>query len=128
MSWRIAITSADGVLINQHFGHARFFYIIDIDRDGSFAVVEKRETVPWCGYGAAEKDAEDGDSGIADSIKDCVAVLTARIGPPARKKLELAGLSVFEEPAVIAGAVKKLAAYYAKIKQPERPVSSQYQI
>ena len=119
MSWRVAITSADGVLINQHFGHAKCFYIVDIEKDGGFTVVEQRETAPWCGCGGHEKDAEPGDSGIADTIKDCIAVLTARIGPPARKKLELAGLSVFEEPAPIAGAVKKLAAYYAKTGQVE---------
>jgi predicted Fe-Mo cluster-binding NifX family protein len=120
MSWRVAVTSGDGVLINQHFGHARFFYIIDIERDGSFTVAEKRETAPWCGHGAAERDAEEGASGIADNIKDCVAVLTARIGPPARKKLELAGLSVFEEPAEIAPAVQKLAVYYTRIRQAEK--------
>jgi predicted Fe-Mo cluster-binding NifX family protein len=121
MSWRVAITSADGVLINQHFGHAGSFYIIDIERDGSFSVAEQREVTPWCKSGAEERDAEEGDSGIAGSIKDCIAVLTARIGPPARKKLELAGLSVFEEPAKIDEAVKKLASYYARIKQPEKP-------
>ena len=114
MSWRAAITSADGVLINQHFGHATSFYIVDIEKDGSFIVAEQRETTPWCGCGGHEKDSETGDSGIADTIKDCIAVLTARIGPPARKKLELAGLAVFEEPAPIAEAVQKLAAYYAR--------------
>jgi predicted Fe-Mo cluster-binding NifX family protein len=105
------------VLINQHFGHARRFYIVDIEKDGSFILAEQRETAPWCGCGSKEKDAEPGDSGIADAIKDCIAVLTARIGPPARKKLELAGLAVFEEPAPIDEAVQKLAAYYRKIRQ-----------
>lgn len=116
MPWRVAVTSADGVLINQHFGHARWFYIIDIESDGSFAVVEKRETVPWCRSGADERDTEAGDSGIAGIIQDCIAVLTARIGPPARRKLELAGLSVFDNPAKIEDAVKKLAVYYVKNK------------
>jgi predicted Fe-Mo cluster-binding NifX family protein len=119
MSWRIAITSADGVLINQHFGHAKRFYIVDIEKDGGFTVAEERETAPWCGCGGHEKDSQPGDSGIADMIKDCIAVLTARIGPPARKKLELAGLAVFEEPAPIDEAVKKLAAYYAKTGREE---------
>jgi predicted Fe-Mo cluster-binding NifX family protein len=118
MSWRVAITSADGVLINQHFGHAKRFYIVDLERDGSYTVAEERETAPWCGCGSKEKDEEPGDSGIADRIQDCIAVLTARIGPPARKKLELAGLSVFEEPAPIDEAVQKLAAYYRMTRQP----------
>ena len=77
-------------------------------------MAELRDTEPWCSPGAAEKDAEPGDSGIAGTIRDCRAVLTARIGPPARHKLELAGLSVFEEPAPIDEAVRKLAAYYKK--------------
>ena len=122
MSWRIAITSADGVLINQHFGHAKRFYIVDIEKDGGFTVAEQRETAPWCDSEGHEKDSQPGDSGIADNIKDCLAVLTARIGPPARKKLEIAGLSVFEEPAPIDAAVKKLAAYYTKTGRAENRV------
>jgi predicted Fe-Mo cluster-binding NifX family protein len=122
MSWRIAVTSADGVLINQHFGHACWFFIVDIERDGSFTVTEKREVTPWCGSGGHEKDSAPGDSGIADAIRDCLGVLTAKVGPPARKKLELAGLSVFEEVSPIDEAVKKLAVYYARIKQAETPL------
>jgi predicted Fe-Mo cluster-binding NifX family protein len=119
MSWRIAVTSADGVLINQHFGHAEWFLIIDIEKDGSFSIVERRSVTPWCSSGADIRDAEPGTSNIAGSIHDCIALLTARIGPPARKKLELAGLSVFEELISIDDAVKKLAAYYAKTKRLE---------
>jgi nitrogen fixation protein NifB len=111
---RIAITTADGLLINQHFGHAKRLLIVDSERDGTFAEKEWREVTPWCSCGAEERDAAEGDGGIADSIKDCAALLTARIGPPARKKLELAGLSVFEEPARIDEAVKKLAVYYGR--------------
>jgi predicted Fe-Mo cluster-binding NifX family protein len=119
MSWRIAITSADGVLINQHFGHAKRFYIADIEPDGSWTLVEEREAAPWCGENADKKDAAEGDAGIADRIRDCLAVLTARVGPPARKKLELAGLSVFEEPARIDEAIRKLAAWYGRTGTPE---------
>ena len=56
MSWRVAVTSADGVLINQHFGHALFFLIIDIEKDGSFTIAERREVSPWFGNGARGKD------------------------------------------------------------------------
>jgi predicted Fe-Mo cluster-binding NifX family protein len=118
VAWRIAVTTADGVTIDQHFGHARAVTIIDVAPEGTFSVVETRPMTPWCRPGADERDAEPGTSGIAAPFPDCIALLTARIGPPARKKLELAGLSVFEEPAVIADAVKKLAAYYAKTRQP----------
>jgi predicted Fe-Mo cluster-binding NifX family protein len=111
--WRVAVTSADGVLINQHFGHTRWFLIYDVAEDGTGSLVERREVVPWCNS-TNHTDTEGGDSGIAGDMGDCTAVLTARIGPPARKQLELAGLSVFEEASAIDGALKKLARYYAR--------------
>jgi predicted Fe-Mo cluster-binding NifX family protein len=138
MAWRIAVTSADGVLINQHFGHARWFLIYDVEQDGTSTLAERREVVPWCNAGnhaghaahaahtgpAGPRGGPDdtGDSGIAGDIGDCTAVLTARIGPPARKNLELAGISVFEEVSAIDEALKKLARYYAKTQRDEKPV------
>ncbi|MDR0876735.1 MAG: dinitrogenase iron-molybdenum cofactor biosynthesis protein [Treponema sp.] len=119
MSWRVAVTSADGLLINQHFGHAEWFYIIDAEKDGMFKVAEKRAVTPWCRNENMAADKEPGTSGIANDIKDCIAVLTAMIGGPARKKLELAGVAIFEQPDKIDEAIKKLAAYYVKTKQPE---------
>jgi predicted Fe-Mo cluster-binding NifX family protein len=120
MSWRVAVTSADGVLINQHYGHARWFLIYDLEKDGTGILVERREVSPWCSN-ENQKDEEPGTSEIARDITDCAAVLTARIGPPARKKLELSGVSVFEEHSAIDEALKKLARYYSKTRQPERP-------
>ncbi|MDR2376315.1 MAG: dinitrogenase iron-molybdenum cofactor biosynthesis protein [Treponema sp.] len=116
MSWRVAVTSADGVLINQHYGHAAWFLIYDIEKDGTGTLVEKRAVDPWCN---AASHGEGGHSGIARDITDCAAVLTAQIGPPARKKLELAGVSVFEERSSIDEALKKLARYYSKTRRSE---------
>jgi predicted Fe-Mo cluster-binding NifX family protein len=118
MSWRVAVTSADGVLINQHYGHATWFLIYDVDRNGTSTLVERRAVDPWCNS-ANHADAEEGDSGIARDIGDCAAVLTAQVGPPARKKLELAGVSVFEERSSIEEALKKLALYYSKTHRAE---------
>ncbi|AEF82364.1 NifB/NifX family molybdenum-iron cluster-binding protein [Leadbettera azotonutricia] len=114
MSWKVAVTSADGVLINQHFGHAKWFFIYNLEPDGSFALLEKRDTAPWCSEENHERDSPGASLGIAAAISDCTAVLTARIGPPAQKKLELAGISVYEQPDSIANALPKLAAYYGK--------------
>jgi predicted Fe-Mo cluster-binding NifX family protein len=117
MSWKVAVTSADGVLINQHFGHAKWFFIYNLENDGSFALVEKRDATPWCREDNPERDTHGASSEIAAAISDCTAVLTARIGPPARQKLELAGLEVYEQPSAIEDALPKLAAYYSKIKK-----------
>jgi predicted Fe-Mo cluster-binding NifX family protein len=119
MSWRVAVTSADGVLINQHYGHARWFLIYDLEKDGTGVLAERRAVDPWCNS-ANHGDAEEGRPGIAKDITDCTAVLTARIGPPARKKLELSGVSVFEKQAPIDEALKKLARYYSKTRRDEK--------
>jgi predicted Fe-Mo cluster-binding NifX family protein len=119
MSWRVAVTSADGVLVNQHFGHAQWFLIYDLEKDGSAALVERREVVPWCNKDR-HGDEEEGTAGIASDIPDCGTVLTAQIGGPARKKLELSGLTVFAEPAEIADALGKLARYYSKTGRAEQ--------
>jgi predicted Fe-Mo cluster-binding NifX family protein len=115
MAWRIAVTSADGVLINQHFGHAKWFFIIDVQRDVTGIAAERRTVTPWCQKECGDESERD----IAENLRDCVAVLTAKIGAPARKLLELAGIAVFEETVRIDGAVKKLAAYYTKTNRPE---------
>jgi predicted Fe-Mo cluster-binding NifX family protein len=114
MGWKVAITSADGVLINQHFGHAKWFFIYNLEPDGAFTLLEKRDTAPWCREDNSERDTQGASLEIAEAISDCTAVLTARIGPPARQKLELAGLEVYEQPAAIEDALPKLAAYYSK--------------
>jgi predicted Fe-Mo cluster-binding NifX family protein len=111
MSWRIAVASIDNVLITEHFGRAKWFYILDIEPDGTYATVERRLVNPLCDHGG---HSEAGLLGSIEAIKDCIAVLVAVIGPSAKKRLELAGISVFEEPDKVERAVKKLAAYYAR--------------
>jgi predicted Fe-Mo cluster-binding NifX family protein len=116
MAWRVAFTSADDVYVNQHFGHARWFFIRDIEADGTSTSLGRREITPVCGsgdHGAAVMDD------VIEALRDCVAVLTAKIGPSPRKRLELAGITVFEESAIIDEAVKKLAAYYSRTKTEE---------
>jgi predicted Fe-Mo cluster-binding NifX family protein len=113
MAWRIAITSADDVLINQHFGHARWFVVRDLEIDGTSIPLGRREIRQVCGKG------DHGESiwpDVMEALKDCTALITAKIGPGPRKRLELAGISVFEQPAPIDEALKMLAAYYKKTR------------
>jgi predicted Fe-Mo cluster-binding NifX family protein len=123
MSWRIAITSADEVLVNQHFGHARWFCIRDLERDGTNRSLGRRVIKQVCGNG---DHGESAWPDVLEALKDCSAVITAKIGPGPRKRLELAGLSVFEEPAVIDEALKMLAAYYTKTKKEEKVGNQQF--
>jgi predicted Fe-Mo cluster-binding NifX family protein len=118
MAWRIAVTSADGELINQHFGHAHWVFVYDLDRDGTGVLIERRDISQTCGCGSGDH-GERAWPDTLESVGDCTALITAKIGPTPRKRLELAGISVFEEPAVISEALSKLAAYYVKTKKAE---------
>jgi nitrogen fixation protein NifB len=103
-------------MVTEHFGRSKWFYIIDIQADGTFVSLERRGVTPLCEGGGHSAETM---AAIVQTLRDCVAVLAAKIGPSARKQLELAGLAVFEQPIHIEEAAKKLGAYYAKINQPE---------
>lgn len=73
MSIRVAATSSDGKHINQHFGKAQKFLIIDIEDNGEYQFVELRETPPRC-------DADDNvKERIIDMLSDCNVLLTTRL-------------------------------------------------
>jgi predicted Fe-Mo cluster-binding NifX family protein len=116
MGWRVAAASVEGTMVTEHFGRAKSFYIVDIEPDGSFAIPERRFVDPLCEGGGHS------DSAFAATIqllRDCAAVLVAKIGPGARKQLELAGIAVFEQPVKIEEAAKKLSSYYTKSNRSE---------
>ncbi|MDR1249640.1 MAG: dinitrogenase iron-molybdenum cofactor biosynthesis protein [Treponema sp.] len=116
MGWKVAAASVEGTLVTEHFGRSKWFYIVDIQADGTFVTLERREVTPLCEGGG---HSESVMASTVRILRDCVAVLAAKIGPSARKQLELAGIAVFEQPVTIEEAAKKLGAYYAKINQPK---------
>jgi predicted Fe-Mo cluster-binding NifX family protein len=116
MGWRVAAASIEGSMVTEHFGRSKFFYIVDIQPDGTFVTLERRDVTPLCEGGGHSQEAF---AATARTLDDCVAVLVAKIGPSARKQLELAGIAVFEQPVTIEDAAKKLGAYYSRTNQPE---------
>ena len=110
-TWRVAVASLDGKVINQHFGRADSFYIVDLQSDGSKQVIEQRNVVPLCVAG------EHTDEALLESVtalRDCSAVLVARIGAVAKRALELNKIAVFEQPDYIDDALQKLSKYFIK--------------
>lgn len=84
----VAVASREGMLINQHLGEARSFYIFEL-RDGELTQVEERKApAPGCG----PKRWED----LARLLGDCRAALVGACGETPRKVLEGAGLKVHE--------------------------------
>ncbi|MEO0757291.1 MAG: nitrogenase cofactor biosynthesis protein NifB [Cyanobacteria bacterium J06648_16] len=93
----VAVASKGGGLVNQHFGHAKEFMIYEVDaHEATF--ISHRKVADYCQGGYGEEAALDG---IINTIADCKAVLSAKVGPCPQKKLQKAGLVVVEAYDVI---------------------------
>jgi Dinitrogenase iron-molybdenum cofactor. len=110
-SWRVAVASRDGKVINEHFGRASEFLIADVYRDGSYKFIEKRTVKPLCSAGTHSDEALLSHISV---LRDCIAVLAAQTGPSARRALEMNGIPVFDIPDYIDTTLQKLAGYFAK--------------
>ncbi len=112
-SLKIAIASSDGKVINQHFGKARRFIIIESDGEG-IKVLEVRKNSPACGsleYGGHEDDVLGKSVSL---ISDCEAVLCSRIGGGAYEELFSRGIEPVEAPGFIEENVLAYVRYRLK--------------
>ena len=111
MSIRVAVASADGKVVGQHFGRAVRFVICEIEGT-DFRFVETRENDPACranDENGVEHD-EDRLGKAIDCIADCKAVIAARIGDGAASRLAARGIQAFMIPDFIDHALKRLIA------------------
>jgi MoaA/NifB/PqqE/SkfB family radical SAM enzyme len=117
-----AVASADGRLVNQHFGHALQFRIYRYD-NGSVRFLENRSVDNYC-KGAAEcGDAEELLPGIIRTVEDCEVILVQRIGLFPQKMLEAGGRLVFQTYGVIEEEMEKAAkAFHARNSSREKVV------
>ncbi|MGB9937704.1 MAG: NifB/NifX family molybdenum-iron cluster-binding protein [Methanobacterium sp.] len=102
ISTRVAIASSDGKFVNQHFGRAQQFLIVDINEDGSYDFIELRKNAPAC-------HAEGHDSSMEDTINlisDCEGVLVSQVGPGAADNLISRGIQPIIIPMLIEDAIK----------------------
>jgi len=111
MSIRVAVASEDGKTVHQHFGQATQFVICDLDGP-TIRVIERRPNRPSCG-GVVDGEPGHNDDLIQqtiDLIADCRAVVVARIGLGAQKRLEAQGIDAFMIPDFIDRALRRLSA------------------
>ena len=112
-SLKLAIASSDGKMINQHFGKARKFIVIESDGE-KIKVLEVRENKPACGsleYGGHEDNVLDKSISL---IGDCDAVLCSRIGGGATEGLLGRGIEPVEAPGFIEENVLAYTRYRLK--------------
>jgi predicted Fe-Mo cluster-binding NifX family protein len=130
MSYKIAVTSTDGIHINTHFGQAGGFHILEVDEVGNrWQDIEFRQ-VPEVnsGLSATGKPACNGRdeaklNAIAVLLSDCVYLLTGKIGLIPYRILQRQGITSLEVPGELDDVVRKLNAY--RIKQPRKMVTNQ---
>jgi nitrogen fixation protein NifX len=77
---KVAFTSKNGEMIDQHFGMAESFTIWEMGPDDAYAV----ETIQVAKH---EGDEEDKIAARVALLKDCAIVYTMQIGGPAAAKL-----------------------------------------
>lgn len=110
MKCKIAVASTDGKVVNQHFGKAKIFYVIeaDMEQKDQFEVVEIRQTSAFCEGG---EHSDERLKKAIQKVRDCDYLLVSRIGYRAESEVESAGIRVFELPGVIHESVKELLDY-----------------
>jgi len=92
MSYKIAVASSDGKVVNKHFGHARQFIVYEVDDAGKWSFIEMRSTNPICNMG------EHNESSMQQTVKllsDCKVVVVSQIGFIAEQALMDEGISSY---------------------------------
>ncbi|RJS49439.1 MAG: hypothetical protein CIT03_02790 [Methanobacterium sp.] len=113
ISFKVAICSKNGKMIDEHFGRATKFLIYQIDEDGSYQYIETRDNSP-----PSEK-LEEHEKMLYNSMKiisDCKYLLASQIGPAANNKLSLQGIRSFGINMPIENALKRLGSSRSKNK------------
>jgi predicted Fe-Mo cluster-binding NifX family protein len=97
MSRLVAVTTRDGKVVQEHFGHARHFHIVEIDGDG-YRYIETREIEARCGGASSSETSHDAShfEPVIELLRDCDAVVTAQIGPGAARHVLAGGIRIFE--------------------------------
>lgn len=96
-SRRVAVASKDGIAINQHFGHAKLFWIFHVS-PRACEFIEQREVDHYC-------HGQEGDQSamqkILKTINDCEAVFVAKIGDGPIEKLGAIGVRAIQDYAYL---------------------------
>jgi nitrogen fixation protein NifB len=101
----VAVATLEGALVNQHLGEADRLAIFEANAElsGTFRLIEIRRT-PDEGGGEARWAA------LADSLRDCRAILVNAAGPSPQKALTAHGLKVIEMDGLIEEGLKAVFA------------------
>ncbi|MDR3170199.1 MAG: radical SAM protein [Treponema sp.] len=103
-----AVASQNGMLVDQHFGHATGFYMYEY-KDGQITFIERREVPQYCFGSNRCGSAENTMERILETIAGCSGVIAMRIGEIPRVRLAEQGIEVFMTYNYITDAVREAA-------------------
>ncbi|HOF32588.1 MAG TPA: NifB/NifX family molybdenum-iron cluster-binding protein [Spirochaetota bacterium] len=91
MSYKVAVASTDGNIIDLHFGHADRFHIYSVSEQGN-SLIELRSVKKYC---AGQTECSEDKMDTLKAVSDCDAIISKVIGLSPKKKLEEIGVKVF---------------------------------
>ena len=103
MIYKVALASTDGKIVNQHFGHAEKFHIIEID--DNYRYLETRLVSACCKGNEHEISAFEL---VAEALRDVQAIVVSRIGKGASDYMESKGFVIYEAPYPIDAVMDKI--------------------
>ena len=86
-SYKFAVATKSGMLVDQHFGHATEFYIYECKNEVP-VFKERRVVEQYCNGVELCEESEDKIAKIVHTIKDCDGVITMRIGETPKQRLK----------------------------------------
>ncbi len=103
---KIAIASTNNENVDEHFGHAKEFYIYNKEEGNVPEYIEKRVTSPYCGRAncGPHEFNKDRFEVVYENIKDCEKVYVHKIGDTPKEKLIAKGMQVVE----FSGLIKEI--------------------
>ena len=109
---KFAVASKDGILIDQHFGHVDKFYIYGYDKINGAKLLEERKVEKYCA-GKESCSEDEKKSNALETIADCNAVLSVRIGYEPKRKLKAQNIESIELYDTIEEGIRFAAKKYA---------------
>lgn len=113
MSYKMAVGSSDGKVIDQHFGRSERFYIYDVSDEGDFALLEVRDNKTTRAEGQHQVNELNR---TIEMLSDCSKVLVLQIGMGAQQALKSKGITAYASTGSVDDALTKLIAYESKRK------------
>jgi predicted Fe-Mo cluster-binding NifX family protein len=126
MSYRVAVTTSDGINIDRHFGRAGDFLVLEVDEaTGAWSVLDRRE-IPGgepqgepeffggCGQGGGHGRGQGRLQLVAGLLSDCKYLLTERIGQAPVVFLSRHGIAALAAIPDLSAAIEKLNVYHAR--------------